>query len=120
VPAHKLLIGAAFYGREFADVQSAHDGLYQAYGHYQGEHPWPQLKADFINRNGYVRYWDTVAQAPYLWNAATHRFISYDDPQSIAAKADYVRSHHLGGIMYWEQAEDPQGELLDAVWQGLR
>jgi chitinase len=120
VPSHKLLIGAAFYGREFADVQAAHDGLYQAYGHYQGEHPWPQLKADFINRNGYVRYWDTVAQAPYLWNATTHRFISYDDPQSIAAKADYVKSQHLGGIMYWEQSEDPQGELLDAVWQSLR
>jgi len=120
VPAHKLLIGAAFYGREFADVQPAHDGLYQAYGHYQGEHRWPQLKTDFINRNGYVRYWDAAAQAPYLWNATTHRFISYDDPQSIAAKADYVKSRHLGGIMYWEQSEDPQGELLDAVRQNLR
>ena len=120
VPPHKLLIGAAFYGREFADVQPAHDGLYQAYGHYQGEHPWPQLKTDLINRNGFVRYWDTVAQAPYLWNATTHRFISYDDPQSIAAKANYVKSNHLGGIMYWEQSEDPQGELLDAVWQSLR
>ena len=120
VPAHKLLIGAAFYGREFADVQPAHDGLYQAYGHYQGEHLWPQLKTDFINRNGYVRYWDAAAQAPYLWNATTHRFISYDDPQSIAAKANYVKSNHLGGIMYWEQSEDPQGELLDAVWQSLR
>jgi chitinase len=120
VPPHKLVIGAAFYGREFADVKPAHDGLYQTYGHYQGEHPWPQLKTDFINRNGYVRYWDTVAQAPYLWNAATHGFISYDDPQSIAAKADYVKSRHLGGIMYWEQSEDPQGELLDAVWQSLR
>ena len=120
VPSQKLLIGAAFYGRAFADVQPAHDGLYQAYGHYQGEYPWPQLKAGFINRGGYIRYWDEVAQAPFLWNAATHCFISYDDPQSIAAKATYVKSHHLGGIMYWEQSEDPQGELLDAVWRGLQ
>ena len=120
VPPRKLLIGAAFYGREFADVQPAHDGLYQAYGHYQGGHSWPQLKADFINHDGYVRRWDAAAQAPYLWNAATRRFISYDDPQSIAAKADYVKSRHLGGIMYWEQGEDPQGELLDAIWRGLR
>ena len=120
VPSQKLLIGAAFYGRAFADVQPAHDGLYQAYGHYQGEYPWPQLKAGFINRGGYIRYWDEVAQAPFLWNAATHCFISYDDPQSIAAKATYVKSHHLGGIMYWEQSQDPQGELLDAVWRGLQ
>jgi len=120
VSPQKLLIGAAFYGLEFADVQPAHDGLYQAYGHYQGTYPWPQLKAEFINRNGYIRYWDAAAQAPYLWNATTHRFISYDDPQSIAAKAAYVKAQHLGGIMYWEQSEDPHGELLDAVWQGLQ
>lgn len=119
VPPQKLVIGAAFYGREFADVQPANNGLYQPFGHYVDGHSWPQLKADFINRNGYVRYWDAQAQAPYLWNATTHRFVSYDDPQSIAAKADYVKAHHLGGIMYWEQGQDPDGELLDATWRGL-
>jgi len=120
VPPKKLLIGAAFYGREFDDVKPEHNGLYQAYGHYGTEHPWPQLEADFINRNGFVRHWDADAQAPYLWNPATRRFISYDDPQSIAAKAAYVKAQHLGGIMYWEQSEDPQNELLDAVWRGLQ
>ncbi len=120
VPARKLVIGAAFYGREFTDVQPAHDGLYQAYGHYLGEHPWPQLKADFINRNGYVRHWDAQAEAPWLWNATTRHFISYDDPSSLAAKAAYVKANHLGGIMYWEQSQDPNGELLDAIWRGLQ
>jgi chitinase len=120
VPPGKLVIGAAFYGREFADVQAAHHGLYQHYGHYQGEQPWPQLKVHYINTNGYVRYWDAAAQAPWLWNAQTRRFISYDDPQSIAAKAVYVKALHLGGIMYWEQSLDPSDELLDAAWQGLR
>jgi chitinase len=120
VPSRKLVIGAAFYGREFADVSPNGDGLYQPYGHYQGEHPWPQLKADFIDRNGFVRRWDATAQAPYLWNAATRHFISYDDAQSLAAKAHYVKAHQLGGIMYWEQGEDPQGELLDAIWRGLQ
>ena len=42
-PPAKLLIGAAFYGREFAEVRPQHDGLYQPYGHYQGEHLWPEL-----------------------------------------------------------------------------
>jgi chitinase len=119
-PADKLVIGAAFYGREFADVKADDQGLYQHYGHYQGEHSWPQLKADFINRNGFVRYWDATAQAPWLWNAKTRHFISYDDPQSIAAKAAYVKAQHLGGIMYWEQSLDPSDELLDAMWQGLQ
>jgi len=120
VPPGKLLIGAAFYGREFADVHPHHRGLYQHYGHYQGEVPWPRLKTDYLNKNGYVRYWDAAAQAPWLWNARTRRFVSYDDPRSIAAKARYVKTWHLGGIMYWEQNLDPSGELLDAAWRGIK
>src|SRR5271168_1797523 len=112
--------GAAFYGRDFADVRTDQQGLYQHYGRYQGEHPWPELKRDYIDKGGYVRYWDAQAQAPWLWNAAARRFISYDDPQSIAAKAAYVNAMHLGGIMYWEQSLDPSGELLEALRQGLR
>jgi chitinase len=120
VPPGKLVIGAAFYGRDFADVSTDNYGLYQRYGRYQGEHPWPELKTDYINHNGYVRYWDAAAQAPWLWNAQTRHFISYDDPQSIAAKTAYIRAQHLGGIMYWEQHLDPSDELLDAAWQGLQ
>ncbi|HET9835707.1 MAG TPA: glycoside hydrolase family 18 protein [Rhodanobacteraceae bacterium] len=119
VPSRKLLIGVAMYGREFDEVRAAHEGLYQPYGRYGGEHPWPDLKRDFIDRNGYARYWDAVAEAPWLWNPRTRTFISYDDPESIAAKAAYVRAQHLGGIMYWEQQQDPGGELLDAIWRGL-
>ncbi|HTV84194.1 MAG TPA: glycoside hydrolase family 18 protein [Dyella sp.] len=120
VPPHKLVIGAALYGREFADVKPDHHGLYQPYGHYQGSHNWPELKQDFIGKNGYVRYWDDAAQAPWLWNAKTHRFISYDDPQSIAAKTAFVKAQHLGGIMYWEQSLDPSDELLNDMWRGLQ
>ena len=120
VPAGKLLIGAAFYGREFAGVQADHQGLYQPYGRYQGEIPWPQLDKDYIGKNGYLRYWDAAAQSPWLWNAELRRFISYDDPQSLAAKTAYVKAMHLGGIMYWEQSQDPGGELLEALSRGLR
>lgn len=119
VPPAKLLLGAAFYGREFADVQPMHQGLYQPYGHYQGEHLWPDLKREYINRQGFVRHWDRQARASWLWNAQTRTFITYDDPRSLAAKAAYVRAHHLGGIMYWEQRHDPQGELVQAIWNGL-
>ncbi|HEX8778088.1 MAG TPA: glycoside hydrolase family 18 protein [Rhodanobacter sp.] len=120
VPAAKLVPGVAFYGREFAGVDPAHDGLFQRYAHFQGMIAWPQLKAGYINHHGYVRHWDAKAEAPYLWNAQTHHFVTYDDPESIAAKAAYVKARHLGGLMYWEQDNDPNGELLNAVWQGLQ
>jgi chitinase len=120
VPPRKLFIGAAFYGREFAGVETSDFGLYQPFAHFQGTLPWTQLKADYIDRHGYTRHWDAAAQAPWLWNPATRRFISYDDPQSLAAKAAWVRSQQLGGIMYWEQGLDPSGELLDTLWRGLQ
>ena len=118
-PPAKLLIGAAFYGREFAEVRPQHDGLYQPYGHYQGEHLWPELERDYIGRQGFAEHWDRRAHASWLWNPRTRTLITYDDPRSLAAKAAYVRAHHLGGIMYWEQRHDPQGELVQAIWNGL-
>ncbi len=120
VPPHKLILGVAFYGREFSGVSPQHDGLYQPYGKFVGAIPWPELKSDFIGKRGFVRHWDPRADAPWLWNAKTHTFITYDDPESIAAKAAFVKAHHLGGIMYWEQSLDPSGELLEAIRRGLQ
>jgi len=120
VPSSKLVIGAAFYARVFSGVDPAHDGLYQPYRKFVGEIPWPKLKAEFIGKQGFVRHWDARADAAWLWNAGTHTFITYDDPESIAAKAAFVKAQHLGGIMYWEQSLDPTDELLDAIWRGLQ
>ena len=120
VPASKLVVGVPFYGRGFADVHDANRGLDQAYGRYAGDHAWPALVADFIDKNGYVRYWDAAAGEPYLWNAEKREFISYDDPQSLALKANYVKAHGLGGLMYWEQSQDPHGELSGVLARGLR
>lgn len=120
VPAAKLIVGVPFYGRAFAGVQAQNNGLDQPYAHYEGDHPWPQLVADYIGHNGFVRHWDDTAKVPYLWNAQTRTFVSYDDPQSLALKAEYVTTHQLGGLMYWEQSQDPDGELLDVLARELR
>jgi chitinase len=120
VPARKLIVGVPFYGRAFAGVQPDNRGLDQSYGHYDGDYPWSRLLADFIDRNGYVRYWDATANAPYLWNAQTRVFISYDDPQSLALKARFVKARGLGGMMYWEQSQDLDGQLLDVLAGALQ
>lgn len=67
-----------------------------------------------MNKNGYTRYWDSSAQAPYLFNGNT--FISYDDPQSLRLKVQYVKNSNLGGIMFWEYSNDRSGALLQAVY----
>ena len=68
---------------------------------------------------GFVRGWDDGAKTPYLWNRASRTVITCDDPQSLAIKADYVRQHHLGGMMFWELSQDYDDELLDVIVRAL-
>lgn len=119
VPEEKIVIGAAFYARAFAAVRDRDNGRYQPYGRYLTTYDWPQLQASYIDRNGFRRYWDEQAQAPYLWNAQTRGFVSYEDPQSLRAKAAYVKAQRLGGVMYWEQSLDPDNQLFDALATAL-
>jgi chitinase len=119
VPARKLVLGVAFYGRRFEGVQPDELGRNQRYERYGGDHAYAELLADFVDRGGYARHWDEVAQAPWLWNAATRSFVSYDDPQSIVLKATYARERGLGGIMFWELNQDAGGTLLAAAHRGL-
>jgi chitinase len=115
IPRDKLVLGVAFYGRGFAGVRPDRHGLNQRYGRYEGDHSYAELADRFIGKPGFVRYWDEQAKAPFLWNEATLTFITYDDPQSIRAKADYVREQRLGGMMFWELSQDRDGELLDVI-----
>jgi chitinase len=124
VPARKLHLGLAFYGRRFGDVDPANDGLYQSYGSGGGYVNWSQIRRDYLaddgtGKDGYVRHWDAQAQSAWLWHAEERRLISYDDPQALRAKAAFVRERGLGGVMYWEQSTDPDEELLDVVRDAL-
>lgn len=120
VSAKKLNLGVAFYGREFTGVDSAHDGLQQKYAKFVDAPAWHDLVSNFIDKNGFVRHWDAKAQAPYLWNGQTRTFISYEDPESLRAKAAFIKAKGLGGAMYWEQSLDRNEELLDVLDQSLR
>ena len=62
----------------------------------------------------YTRHYDSVAVAPWLWNAEKGVFLSTEDKQSIDVKADYVIDKEIGGIMFWELAGDYNCYVLDA------
>jgi chitinase len=68
---------------------------------------------------GFVRYWDATASAPFLYNPAKRTFVSYEDVESIALKCRYVREHKLGGVMFWDYSGDLNGALLNAINIGL-
>jgi chitinase len=120
IPASKLVLGVAFYGRGFAGVKPQNNGLNQPYERFEAEHRYADIAASLIGKQGFTRYWDERAQAPYLWNPATRTFITYDDPQSIARKAQYVKDNHLGGMMFWELSQDADGALQNVIARSLR
>jgi chitinase len=120
VPAHKILLGLPFYGHVWGEVADRDHGLFQpgkpvpkAYA------PYSLIAGTMLNQ-GYVRYWDQLASAPYLYNAEKHIFVSYEDTESITAKCRYVLAHKLGGVMFWDYSGDPTGILLGAINQSLR
>lgn len=114
VPKEKLLMGAAFYSRKWENIQDRNHGLLQISKTGGGYGPdYASLVKDYINKNGYVRYWDDEAKAPYLFNGST--FLSYDDVDSIRLKCEHIKSEGYGGIFYWEHKCDTTGALLAAM-----
>ena len=112
VPASKIVLGLPFYGRGWADVTDQDHGLYQP---STGKHTFishDELAADYINKNGFVRYWDADAKAPYLWNPTSRTFISYADEEAFGYKLDYVKARKLAGVMFWEYIHDLREQKL--------
>lgn len=120
IPRDKLVIGAAFYAKSWSGVDKEESKIERSFQKYAGGFPFSKLQRDYLNTNGFVRLWDAQAKAPYLWNADTATFVTYDDPESVREKANYVKAEKLGGIMYWEHGEDAGEVLLDVMREALR
>ncbi|WP_051507121.1 glycoside hydrolase family 18 protein [Saccharibacillus sacchari] len=123
VPRSKIVIGAAFYSRMWKGVPNVNNGLHQMAATSGGYGPeFTELHDDYIDRNGFRRYWDDEAKAPYLYDGGTQdagTFITYDDKESIHWKCRYVIQEGLGGVMFWEYRCDRTGLLLEAIRAGL-
>ncbi len=121
-PPRELVVGVPFYSRGWTGVAPTNNGLYQpASGPAPGT--WEAGVDDYEVAkqrlgSGSTRYQDDEAVAAWLFDGTT--FWTFDDPLIMAAKAQYVRENHLGGIMFWELSGDtPDGELIDAIASGL-
>jgi chitinase len=121
VPASKLVVGVPFYGKTWKDVPATNNGLWQPVpAPVSGTPGYGQIVSTMVGKPGWVRYWDPIAQAPYLYNAETKTFLTYDDVESEALKTKYVKDKNLAGIMFWQYTQDPNNLLLDAINAGLK
>lgn len=115
VPAGKIVIGIAFYGKGWQMESTDNNGLYRKTVKPVRGGGFTYLKDSIINKNGYKRYWDPKAIAPYLFNSDKKIFITYDDEKSVKQKCKYVKRHHLAGAMFWEYNSDKKEYLLKVI-----
>lgn len=155
-PSQKIVVGAAFYTRGWEKVSagpnSSLPGLFGAAalcakdadlsatrgaaneaalsvgdgGHRGGVWSYRSLSKLKAAYPGLVEYWDDTAKAPYLYNASTGAFFTYDNVRSVTAKADYVKANNLGGMISWMASQDAEtgtsgkrDELITAIKKGL-
>ncbi|MFK7873790.1 MAG: glycoside hydrolase family 18 protein [Oligoflexales bacterium] len=128
VPANKIVLGYAAYGRGWKGVngQSGDDpfsakeytcnlGSCAIAGTWEaGVLDYKDIAENYLNKNGFVYGYDQKAEAPYLWNSVTGELISYDDPTSIQAKANYAKQKGLAGMFSWSIDSD-DGSLINTV-----
>lgn len=118
VPKEKIVVGAAFYSRQWTGVPDVDHGMGVPMAAHSDYGPDYTAIAEVYERDpAWTRYWDDTCKAPWLFNGET--FITYDDPVSLAHKGRFVREKGIRGIMYWVHDADRTGRLFDALAQQL-
>ncbi|MXV16456.1 glycoside hydrolase family 18 protein [Hufsiella ginkgonis] len=120
VPAGKLVMGVAFYGKTSKLKEGAQKGIGDAMLSHSFGKGYTFIKDSLVNKKGFTAYRDKAAKAPYLFNASTLQFMTYDDEWSVKNKCKYVLKHRMGGVMFWEYDSDPKEYLLDVMNDKLR
>ncbi|MGC2694411.1 MAG: glycosyl hydrolase family 18 protein [Candidatus Angelobacter sp.] len=117
VPLSKIVFGVPFYGKGWSGVADVNHGLYQsAQGQATSAGSYRDIKQ--LPETADRQYYPAAASCT-AWNDQT--FWSYDCPQALHTKMKYVRSHHLGGVMFWELSHDTvDSELLHILAEQKR
>ena len=80
-----------------------------------------KLITDTLKR--FSKHWDDEAKVPWLSvqpaDGKALFALSYENPRSVAIKADYIKSKGLGGAMFWEYGADDQNQLAKQLADSL-
>ncbi|MDR3091776.1 MAG: glycoside hydrolase family 18 protein [Clostridiales bacterium] len=120
IPSGGLCFSYAARGREFLGVFPHNNGLYQKFNIKDPSYwpggliPYSVLTEFYIGKNGFERFWDDDSYVPYLYNAETRAFISYDDEDSLTAKAGFAKLKKTGGLICRDPFADTENKLIKA------
>jgi chitinase len=114
VPPEKLSLGVPFYGRGWKGVPDENNGMSQPYtGTFDDEIHYDTV-LDMMKTMTLFR--DDQAQSTWLFDGKAGEMVSFDDPQTLTAKAEYIKSQELGGVMIWQLGgDDADATLLSSL-----
>ncbi|KAI9026486.1 chitinase [Phycomyces nitens] len=120
VPSHKLVLGLPVYGRGFLGTKgpgSSFTGLPKG--------TWDRGAYDYkdLPPPGSTEHFDEKKIASWSFNPTSKEYVTYDTPQVIERKCEYIQTKGLGGAMFWELSADYHGDhprsLLNTVHRNL-
>ena len=116
VPPSKIVLGVPFYGYGWEDVPDVNHGQFQAGTPVdQGGDAYSYI---VTLMPVYKQYRDPKTDVVWLFNG--NEYWTYDDPETIHVKMDYALRKQLLGAMIWSLDNDtPDGQLMNAVYDGL-
>src|SRR5256885_13770170 len=99
VDVDKIVVGIPMYGRGFQNT----NGLGSSYNGV-GKGTWDEGIYDYkqLPRPGAVEYFDENVIASYSYSASDRELVTYDNPQVVFQKTDYIKNNNLRGVMFWE------------------
>ncbi|TWG05430.1 chitinase [Streptomyces brevispora] len=122
-PARKLVMGMPFYGQGWTGVTGGGDGLGQP-ATAPAPATWAAGYEDYkalkkLAESGTYKVHRNVRDgSAWLFDGTT--VWTYDDPQVLRTKSQYIRDHRLGGAMFWSlDGDTDDGELMATVDRGL-
>lgn len=104
---NKIHIGAVTYSRGFSGTKGPG---HKASG-ISPDTTWEKGIVDYkhLPLVGAEEHYDHKAGAAYSYDASRQVCNTYDTPESIMAKCEYIKSKGLGGCILWESAGDAKG-----------
>jgi chitinase len=116
VPADKIVLGEPYFSLAFTVASASNDGLYQPVTGEASAPSWTDIESKYLSNPAWSYHWSRTAQAPWLFDASTKTFITYDDPASLLIKSEFARERGLRGVFTWAiDQDDAQHQLLDAM-----
>lgn len=103
MPPEQILLGLPLYGRNGATTTRTFD----------------QIRASYLNKNGYTVRWDDEAKAPYIVDQFGNFALGFDNGLSIYFKGQYVNDNCLGGLFTWQSNMDIANILANNMYLAI-